>query len=432
MLRALKNRDYRLLFSGQAVSYVGDQFHLVALPWLVLTLTRDPLQLGFVLAAAGIPRAALMLVGGAWADRFSPRTIMLVSDTMRALVTLALVAAIASGHAQMWMVYGLAVAFGVVSGFFMPAAEAAVPRLLPDPDLESGNSLIMGSSQIAGFVGPVIAGTMIAWLGGAAHGGTASLMGLAIAFGVDGVSFLVSAVTLALIRPLPALGSRDSHPLADVVEGLRFVATHPMLRLLVLVIALANFFVMGPMFVGVPVLAATRYAEGMAAFGFIVSAYALGSLVGMICVGTLPRLPDRAFTVVAVGTFALFAVAYAALGVVGSAWVAAALMLVTGFGNGYMAVLVITALQRIAPREMLGRVMSLVVLAMVGLGPISQALSGALIKISVQGLFAAAGIGMALVGLLVFAQRHHWVFPPAEESTGGEADATAVAELDAA
>ena len=122
MLRALKDRDYRLLFSGQAVSYLGDQFHLVALPWLVLTLTHDPLQLGFVLAAAGIPRAALMLVGGAWADRFSPRAIMLVSDTLRTVVTFALVAAIASGHPQMWMVYGLAIAFGVVSGFFMPAA----------------------------------------------------------------------------------------------------------------------------------------------------------------------------------------------------------------------------------------------------------------------------------------------------------------------
>jgi len=328
----------------------------------------------------------------------------------------------------MWMVYGLAIAFGVVSGFFMPAAEAAVPRLLPDADLESGNSLIMGSAQIAGFVGPVAAGTMIAWLGGAAHGGAASLAALAIAFGIDGASFLVSAITLALVRPLPALGSRDAHPLADVAEGLRFVASHPMLRLLVLVIALANFFVMGPMLVGVPVLAATRYAEGVTAFGIIVSAYALGSLVGMVCVGALPRLPDRAFTVVAVGTFALFAVSYAALGVVGSAWVAAALMLVTGFGNGYMAVLVITALQRIAPKEMLGRVMSLVMLAMVGLGPVSQAIAGALMKISVTGLFAASGVGMALTGVLVFAQRRAWVFPPAEQNAG----AVTLAELDAA
>ena len=79
-----------------------------------------------------------------------------------------------------------------------------------------------------------------------------------------------------------------------------------------------------------------------------------------------------------------------------------------------MAVLVITALQRIAPKEMLGRVMSLVMLAMVGLGPVSQALSGALMKISVTGLFAASGAGMALTGVLVFAQRRAWVFPPAE------------------
>ena len=69
--------------SGQGISHLGDQFHLIALPWLVLTLTHDPFQLGLVLALAGIPRAAVMLFGGAFADRHSPRVIMLVSDALR-------------------------------------------------------------------------------------------------------------------------------------------------------------------------------------------------------------------------------------------------------------------------------------------------------------------------------------------------------------
>ena len=97
MLSTLKTRDYRLLWIGQGISHLGDQFHLIALPWLVLTLTHDPLQLGAVLAVAGIPRALLMLVGGVFADRHSPRTIMLVSDTLRFAVTAALTAAILTG-----------------------------------------------------------------------------------------------------------------------------------------------------------------------------------------------------------------------------------------------------------------------------------------------------------------------------------------------
>lgn len=416
MLHALRNRDYRLLFAGQTVSHVGDQFHLVALPWLVLTLTHDPLQLGLVLAAAGIPRAVLMLLGGVWADRFSPRAIMLVSDILRAAITTVLVAAILSGHAAMWMVYGLAVVFGVVSGFFMPAAEAAVPRLLRSQDLESGNSLIMSAAQVAMFVGPVTAGVLVAQLGGAGNT-TSGLVGIALAFALDAASFLASAVSLALMRPMTSRGPGNDHPLADLAEGLRFVAAHPLIRLLVLVIALGNLFTNGPLLVGVPVLAATRYVQGATAFGIVISAYGLGNLVGMLGAGALPRLPDRALMTFGTGMFAMFAVAFAALGVVGSAWTAAALMLAAGLGNGYIAVLVITALQRLSPAEMLGRVMSLVALAMVGLAPVSQMLAGALMKISVIGVFATAGVGMAAVGAFVFSQRHSWQFPEALADT---------------
>ena len=146
---AFRTRDYRLLFSGQAISHFGDQFHMIALPWLVLTLTHgDALQLGLVLAVAGVPRALLMLVGGAWADRHSPRAIMLVSDILRFVLTAALATAILTGTAQLWMVYVLAFSFGVVSGFFMPAAESAVPRVLESDQLESGNSMMMGADQL--------------------------------------------------------------------------------------------------------------------------------------------------------------------------------------------------------------------------------------------------------------------------------------------
>jgi MFS family permease len=380
-----------------------------------------------VLAAAGVPRAALMLVGGAWADRFSPRTIMLVSDVLRALVTAALVLAIASGHVQLWMVYCLAIAFGIVGGFFMPAAEAAVPRLLPDADLESGNSLIMGADQLATFVGPALAGALIAWLGGAGHAGAgtaaqaASLTGIAIALGVDSASFLVSAATLVFVRPMPGLASRDTHPLHDVAEGLRFVAADPMLRMLVGVIALANLLVTGPMLVGVPVLAQTRFVQGAAAFGVIVSAYGAGNLVGMIGAGALPRVSDTVFGFVASGLFLVFGAIYASLGFVSSMWLAAGLMVLAGLGNGYVAILVMTGLQRVTPEKLMGRVMSLVMLAMVGLAPISQALSGLLVKVSAPALFSAAGIGMVAVGALVFAQRRTWVFPEAAPAAVAEA-----------
>ncbi len=416
MLSSLRNRDYLFLWSGQAISHLGDAFLLVALPWLVLAVTHDPLQLGFVLAAAGIPRAVLMLYGGAIADRLSPRSIMLVSDVLRFAITAALCIAIFSGNIQLWMIYALAVAFGIVSGFFLPAAEATIPRLLPAENLEAGNSLMMIATQVAGFVGPALAGTVIAFVTGASTASASGMKGIGVAFAVDAVSFLVSAVTLWLMHPIPGLGS-DKHPLHDVVEGLRFVVRHDTIRTLVVVIALANFFMNGTLMVGVPVLASERLPQGAAAFGLIVSGYALGSLVGMVVSGSLPRPSNETFVLIATAIFPVFAVVLGGLGFVTSTWIAVGMMVVAGLGNGYVAILVISSLQRMAPKHMVGRVMALVMLAMVGLQPISQAIAGAIVKWSVTDLFLVTGACMLIPGAVVVANRERWDFSVIEDES---------------
>jgi predicted MFS family arabinose efflux permease len=408
MLTALKTRDYRLLWSGQAISHFGDQFHLIALPWLVLTLTHDPLQLGIVLALAGIPRAALMLLGGAFADRHSPRTIMLVSDVVRFALVGVLGVAVLTGSVRLWMVYVLAVGFGVVSGFFMPAAEAALPRLLPKDELEGGNALMMGVDQLASFVGPSAAGTLIAAFGASASG-AAGLVGVGVALLVDSVSFLVSAATLVLIRALPALGAgSDRHPLAAVVDGLRFAMSRPGFRWMLGMVAGANMALVGPLTVGVPVLAQTRFVEGVAAYGMILAAYGIGNLLGMIGAGTLPRLSSGAFSVAVVSLFIGFGIVIASLAVIKSAWLAAALMVVLGLGNGYIAVTLISTLQRVTPPEMLGRVMSLMMLGMIGLVPLSQAVTGAALKLGPAPVFGAAGLGIALLGVGAAIRHRSW------------------------
>lgn len=434
MLAAFKNRDYRLLFAGQTISHIGDQFHLIALPWLVLALTHDPLQLGLVLAIAGIPRAALMLVGGAFADRHSPRTIMLISDALRFALTAALAAAVLTGHAQIWMVYVLAAVFGIVSGFFMPAAEATVPRLLESEQLEGGNAAIMGADQLAGFIGPVAAGLLIATFGAGAAGAgavgaqAASMLGIGIAFAADALSFAVSAASLAAMRRIPAARANvDTHPVADVLEGLRYSWNNASIRAMFLAIAFANFLVMGPIFVGLPVLTQGRLSGGAAAFGMIMAAVGIGSLLGMIAAGALPRPSDRVFTWLAVAMFMTFAVAIGALGFITSSWLAAALLFSTGFGNGYIAVVSMTALQRMAPKEMLGRVMSLIMFAIVGLAPISQAISGAVIRISPEALFGGAGMGFVLVAIWTAMQRDVWTLGGDEPAEEPEAELAAAA-----
>jgi len=163
MKRVLSLRDFRLLFVGAGVSLLGDHFALIAIPWLVLQLTHDPLALGTVLALEGIPRAVFMLYGGAITDYLSPRLVMLIANITRFFLTAIMAFVVFAGVTQLWMLYVLGLLFGIVAGFSVPAETSIVPTLVEEQDLQAGNSIIMGITQLAGFVGPTFAGILIGW-----------------------------------------------------------------------------------------------------------------------------------------------------------------------------------------------------------------------------------------------------------------------------
>ncbi len=141
MRAVLSIRDFRLLFAGVSTSLLGDQFALIATPWLVLQLTGDPLALGLVLALEGIPRALFMLYGGAITDRFSPRIVMLASDIVRFVLAALMTLVVFTGTVQMWMLYAFGLGFGLVAGFAVPAGNSIVPLLVKEKDLQAGNSI---------------------------------------------------------------------------------------------------------------------------------------------------------------------------------------------------------------------------------------------------------------------------------------------------
>ena len=130
MRKVLSIRDFRLLFAGVSTSLLGDQFALIATPWLVLQLTGDPLAVGIVLALEGVPRALFMLFGGAITDRFSPRIIMLASDIVRFVLATLMAVVVFTGTVQMWMLYAFGLGFGLVAGFAVPAGNSIVPMLV--------------------------------------------------------------------------------------------------------------------------------------------------------------------------------------------------------------------------------------------------------------------------------------------------------------
>lgn len=395
MSRVMSLRNFRLLFSGAATSLLGDQFALIATPWLVLQLTGDPLALGMVLALEGVPRAVFMLIGGAITDRLSPRHIMLVADIIRLVLTGLMALVVFTGAGQIWMLYAFSLGFGVVAGFAIPAENSIVPLLVEERDLQAGNSLIMGVTQLAGFVGPTVAGILIGRYSN-------SSLGIGLAFVLDAVTFAVSSICLWLIRmgrgQGDAVGVADKESLwTSILTGVKYLWADKGLRLMFLVITAVNFLLIGPIMVGIPILADQRLPEGAVAFGLLMSAFSGGNLAGYLIAGSLPRPGGIAMRMIIVTLLVIFGAVVGSLGFISSTWVDFCLLLLLGLGNGYIGITLITWVQIRTPKEMLGRMMSLLVFASNGLWPVSQAISGAVSKWNLNLLFTLAGVLVLLV-----------------------------------
>jgi len=393
ILGPLRLRDFRLVFSGESISLLGDHFHFVALAWLTLQLTGSGVALGTVLMAAAIPRAVFMLVGGAMSDRISPRSLMLVSNAIRGVVVTVIAVLVLTGHAQLWQLYGLAVIFGVVDAFFHPALNTIVPMLVSERQLSPANALVQITQQVSGLIGPAIAGVLVA----AVNTGPA--------FAIDAASFAVATVTLLMVRggrrmAPTVVGQGANHEpsaglLANIGSGVAYAWRDPAVRSLILLVAALNFAFTGPLLVGLPYLANTRFEGGAAALGIIISAYGAGALGGALLAGSLPHVPRLGLITLLIA--AAMGIGLALVGNAPSVILAVAAMSAMGLGAGFINVRVVAWLQARTPEAMRGRVMSLLLLGAISLAPISLAISGAIID------FGAASLMFTVAGAIVVA-----------------------------
>ena len=192
---------------------------------------------------------------------------------------------------------------------------------------------------------------------------------------------------------------------ASILTGFRYMWGNTGLRLMVLVNAAVTLLLMGPIMVGIPVLADQRLPEGAVAYGLLMSAYAGGSLGGYLLAGSLPRPNGAAMSRYMVLLIAWFGVVIGSLGLIRSTWVDFGLMLVLGLANGFLVITLISWLQARTPKDMLGRIMSILMFSSTGLAPVSQAIAGAVIKLDLTLLFVLAG-GLTVLLALWTAFQH--------------------------
>jgi MFS family permease len=363
----LGQREFRLLALSETLWLLGSQFYALALPWLVMKLTGDVGVLGFLYVLVAIPRLSLTTVGGVLCDRYSLKTLMIVAAVTRTFHLALLAWVVLSGQASTWVLYVFGFAYGVMEAFFHPARRTAVPLLARTKDLQLANVITYGIEQVMGFVGPVLAGVTIAWLGA----GTleADTRGIGLAFALDAVLTFAAVLTLCALRPLAPMAyssgtPKDAEPiesgvLASLWDGIRHAWGHRETRTLVLMLGALNLFLISPVVLGVPWLVEHRLEGGSATLGVLMAGLAGGALLGTALAGSLPRLNSRQMWPVFIVVSGLGAFALAMLAISSSVLLAVFSTTLIGAGLSYLTVTATTWLQESTPTEWMGRTMSL-------------------------------------------------------------------------
>ncbi|WUH94034.1 MFS transporter [Streptomyces sp. NBC_00433] len=374
-------RDGNVLrwLTAYTASLLGDSVYFVALGFAAAKVAA-PAQVGLVMAAGAVPRAVLMLGGGVIADRFGPRLVVIGSDAVRCALIITAAAALALASPGLWLLVAVALAFGVVDALFMPAVGALPPRITTPDQLVRLQGLRALTIRLGTVVGPP--------MGGLAMG----LGGASAAFAVAGLLFATSVPLLlgTRISPLPASASAPAvRPPAgrELRDGLRYIRHHRLVGPLVLSGALCELGLVGPLNVGMVLLAQER-GWGAAGYGWIIAAFGGGAAASALLLAVRGRVRRAG----AVQTATVFAGA-AAVGLIGVApvlAVAAAVAFLAGLLCGICGGLAAALIQTATDAAYLGRVTSVMSLTSFGLAPLAYPLFAA-----ATGAFGVARVFLA-------------------------------------
>ncbi len=389
LLAPLRERDFRLLWTGLAISLLGDGIFLVALPWQVYQLSSSASAFALVGIAMSVPQIVLLLLGGVASDRFDRRRVMLAADLVRGLAVAGIGTLSITGRLELWHVMVAAAAFGAGSAFFGPAFDAVVPELVPPDLLPQANSLDQFVRPAAWrMLGPALGGWIIAWFGDRTGA----------AFLADAMTFGASVACLALMRARPFARStrHEGSTWGDVREGFAYVRSQTWLWGTLLAASLAYLAFLGPTEVLLPRVVKLDMAGSASDLGFVLAMGGIGAMAAALVMSGRDA-PRRHMTFIyLVWTGSTLCVA--GYGLARLPWQAMAACFVFNALESAGTIVWMTTKQRLVPNRLLGRVSSLDWFISYALLPVSLALTGV-----VGGLVGdrATLIGAGVIGAVV-------------------------------
>jgi MFS family permease len=361
---ALQYYNYRLWFGGQTVSLFGTWMQRTAQGYLIFDLTRSPIYLGYVGFAYGVPAWLFMIYGGAIADRFPRRTILLIAQVAMMILAFVLAALTFTKSVEPWQIIVLAFLLGCANAFDAPARQAFVTELVDRKDFT--NAIALNSSMIttATVIGPAVAGI------------TYAAFGPAWCFTINGFTFIAVIIALLLMKLAPFVPvDRAVSIIAEIKEGVRFAVGQPTIRVLLLNLGLLSLAGLG--FVTLlPVWAVNVLGGDATTNGFLHTARGLGALSGALLIAAIGQsyVRGRLFTI---GTFVMpiFLILLSFTRVLPTSFLA-----LMGAGWGFMVIVNLsnTLVQTSVTDELRGRVMGLFTFTFFGFLPIGSLVNGAL------------------------------------------------------
>lgn len=383
--RALRHRNFRLFFGGQSISLIGSWMTRLATSWLVYRLTGSAWLLGVIGFAGQIPTFLLAPFAGVWVDRLNRQHVLVVTQALAMLQSLALAALTLSHRITIAEILWLSVMQGMINAFDMPGRQAFMLEMIDDRQ-DLGNAIALNSSMVnmARLVGPSLAGLVIAGFGEG------------YCFLIDGISYLAVIASLLLMRLNRSQVERVVTPMLEQLkEGWVYVSRFTPVRTILLLFAAISLMGM-PFTVLMPIFAA-KVLHG--------DAHTLGFLMGAVGIGALASAISLAFrkSVLGLGRMiaisaALFGAGLIAFGT--SRWLPLSLLLMTIVGFGFMQGMAAsnTIIQTVVPQDKRGRVMSYYTMAFVGMAPFGSLLAGGLAHLAgapttimISGAFCIAG-----------------------------------------
>src|SRR5215472_10714808 len=385
--RALRHRNYQLFFSGQLISLIGTWMDQIAESWLVYRLTGSALLLGPVAFASQIPVFLLAPIGGALADRYNRRKLLVGTQSSMMVLTFILAWLTLSHRVHIWHIITLAALTGVVNALDLPARQAFVVDMVAREDLV--NAIALNSSMFNGarVVGPAAAGIVVA------------VIGEGWCFFANGLSFIAVIVGLLLMRiDRPRLAIEGS-PLENIIEGFQFVSKSGPVRALMSLLGLVSFTAM-PYAVLMPLFADQILHGGPKALGLLMGSSGVGALCGALTLATRKSVHGLGKWVAV--SCAGFGIALLLFSFSRLLWLSALLLVPAGFAMMLQMSSSNTLIQSMVPDRLRGRVMSVYAMTFMGMAPLGALLAGSLAHKLGPTWTVAIGGGISVIGAIIF------------------------------